>query len=365
MQILIVEPFYAASHKQWADGLQQHSRHDISMLTLPPDSWKWRMRGAAVQLSTAFLNLKQLPDIIIATDMLDVATFKGMIAHKASDIPLLVYFHENQLNYPWSPHEKQKGRKDDVHFKWMNYTTALAAGYCMFNSHYHKTSFLNALPDFLNQFPDGKYLPSAAAIEKKSVVKYIGLDLSHFKNAASKQNKEVKTIVWNHRWEYDKQPHVFFNTLEELQQKKIPFKLLVLGEQQMVKAETITQTREKFSNELVHWGFVDGYTDYCRLLKEADILPVTSIQDFFGISVVEAAAAGCHLLLPDRLSYPELFDNTGALFYTHEEEFTTSLVDLLFAETAPNPEMKARAFQFDWKEIIDEYDDFFETVRKD
>ena len=52
-------------------------------------------------------------------------------------------------------------------------------------------------------------------------------------------------------------------------------------------------------------GFVDSFEEYARLLHLADILPVTSQQDFFGGSVVEAIYCNCHPILPNRLAYTD------------------------------------------------------------
>ena len=42
-------------------------------------------------------------------------------------------------------------------------------------------------------------------------------------------------------------------------------------------------------------------------LSWADCIVSTAHHEFFGLAVVEAAAAGCLPLLPPRLAYPELF----------------------------------------------------------
>ena len=47
LNILFLEPFYGGSHREFADGLVQHSRQRIELHTLPARFWRWRMRGAA------------------------------------------------------------------------------------------------------------------------------------------------------------------------------------------------------------------------------------------------------------------------------------------------------------------------------
>ncbi|MCK5007550.1 MAG: DUF3524 domain-containing protein, partial [Spirochaetales bacterium] len=47
-RFLFLEPFYGGSHREFAEGWQQSSRHTLELHTLPARFWKWRMRGAAL-----------------------------------------------------------------------------------------------------------------------------------------------------------------------------------------------------------------------------------------------------------------------------------------------------------------------------
>ena len=51
MDVSLVEPFYGGSHRAWADGYAAHSMHDVTLVTLPAENWRWRMRGGAVALA--------------------------------------------------------------------------------------------------------------------------------------------------------------------------------------------------------------------------------------------------------------------------------------------------------------------------
>ncbi len=55
MKILILEPFFSGSHRQWAEGYQRHSRHEVEILSLKGRHWKWRMFGGAVSLANDFM----------------------------------------------------------------------------------------------------------------------------------------------------------------------------------------------------------------------------------------------------------------------------------------------------------------------
>ena len=75
MKILILEPYYTGSHKQWAEGYKKYSNHEIEILSMKGQFWKWRMHGGAVTLAKQFNNLDYKPDLILSTDMLDFSTF--------------------------------------------------------------------------------------------------------------------------------------------------------------------------------------------------------------------------------------------------------------------------------------------------
>lgn len=40
MNVWLIEPYYAGSHRAWADGYQAHSRHAVHILKLPGRFWK-------------------------------------------------------------------------------------------------------------------------------------------------------------------------------------------------------------------------------------------------------------------------------------------------------------------------------------
>ena len=75
MNILLIEPYYTGSHKSWAEDLQNFSSNKIKILSMKGQFWKWRMHGGAITLAQKFNEMDIEPDLIIATDMLDLTTF--------------------------------------------------------------------------------------------------------------------------------------------------------------------------------------------------------------------------------------------------------------------------------------------------
>ena len=154
MKILIIEPYFTGSHKAWVNSFKKNSSHSIKVITMKGQFWKWRMHGGAITLAKEFNSINFLPDLIIATDMLDLPNFISLTRNKISGIPIILYFHENQITYPWSKEDRDHLKNRDKHYGFINYASALSADCNLFNSKFHMDSFIKELPKFLKQFPD-------------------------------------------------------------------------------------------------------------------------------------------------------------------------------------------------------------------
>ncbi|MFL3657355.1 MAG: DUF3524 domain-containing protein [Opitutales bacterium] len=368
MRICLIEPFYTGSHKRWADELASRSRHEIDILSLPGRHWKWRMHGAAITLAREFSSKNQRYDLILASDMLDLTVFLSLLRREISQTPVALYFHENQLLYPWSPRDADTKKGRDLHYAFINYTSALAADKLFFNSDYHRTAFLAAIPEFLTRYPDFENKETVPQLEAKSQTLWLGMDLKafdthHCPNRGTQSERPL--IVWNHRWEYDKNPIGFFRILYQLMERGIDFDLALLGESFEEAPPYFVEARERLGSRIVHYGIAEQFSDYATWLWKADIALVTSNQDFFGGSVVEAIYCGCHSILPNRLAYPDHIDKNQnqSNFYESESE----AVDLLEQWIESKAWMKSStlnetANRYDWSNLIASYDTEFESL---
>lgn len=100
MRILLPSAYDAVSHRQWREGpVAALPEHDWTVLTLAPRRFRWRIRGNSLSWGMAERTVlgRQL-DCLLATLMVDLATFKGLVPSLAA-APSLVYFHENQFDY--------------------------------------------------------------------------------------------------------------------------------------------------------------------------------------------------------------------------------------------------------------------------
>ena len=365
MKILYVEPFYAGAHRQWIDNLKYFSKHDFTILSLPGRKWKWRMHGGAISLAEKFNQLDKKFDLVICSDMLNVPVFKQLCNNNLLCSKVVVYFHENQLSYPWSPHDEDKVLNRDFHYYYINYTSSLISDYNFFNSRYQYDSYFDELKRYLNKMPDCKNLDSIDKIKKKSSVLHVGCNLDV--NNKFSNNNSIPIILWNHRWEYDKGPDDFFDTLYKIKKMGIKFSLVVLGEKYTEYPDCFKLAETKLKDEILYMGYCESNKDYKNWLRKADVIPVTSIQDFFGISIVEAISYHTYPILPNRLAYPEIMDidSNPEIFYNSKNELYKKLLYYLKNYKKLNQsclKYSSIVNKYSWNNIIDIYDSNFEKL---
>ncbi len=309
--ILILEPYYGGSHKAFLSGLLNLPLN-LELMTLPARNWKWRMRLAAPYFAQMLHKNRQRYDRILCSSYVDVAAFRGIAPGWVREVPLLTYFHENQFAYPVQVDDER-----DVHFSLTNVTTALASDRLAFNSTYNLTSFLEGTERIMKHSPDLKLDHASSSINDKSTVLSPGIDFSFIDAEQDNKRNYAPVIVWNHRWEHDKNPELFFSTLFKLDEEGIDFQLIVLGQSFKNSPKIFKEAKIKLAHRILHFGYVSQKQDYARWLKKGDIVVSTANHEFFGIAVIEAVRAGCRPLLPNRLSYPELFP--GEFLYSENE----------------------------------------------
>ncbi len=367
MKILIISPYHGGSHQAWAEGYQKHSRHEVSLLTLPDRFWKWRMHGSAVTLARRFLADGSSPDLILATDMLDISTFLALTRPQTAHIPVVYYMHENQLTYPLpsdgrtGPMRRQLGERD-YHYAFINYASMLAADAVLFNSQFHFDSWFTAVPNFLKHFPEYNELNSVAKIQRKSSVLPVGVDYVRLevKDWRLDNLEQPPLILWNQRWEYDKNPEAFFKALYQIAREGYEFRLALCGQQFGKRPLVFDEAVENLNRQIIHVGQA-AFKTYRRLLWEADLTISTANHEFFGISILEAVHCRTFPILPHRLSYPELIPESFHLSCLYQNEGGL-LQRLKWA--LDNIEEARRLAQscatavahFDWTQLAPQYD---------
>lgn len=363
MNILAIEPYYGGSHRAFLDGWINESRHAWTSLTLPAHHWKWRMRHAAITFADQVAGTSQANfDAIFCSDMLNLAAFRGLAPQRVAQLPVVVYFHENQLTYP----DEYRSQRD-YHYAFDNFQTLLAADQAWFNSAFHRTEFFEQCRAFLKKFPDYTLEDSLDRSYVNTIVAPPGLpEISIGKR---QQNLQCPHIVWAARWEKDKNPEGFFQALYQLKEVSFPFRLSVVGESFRDSPTIFNEARSVLANHIQQWGFLPSHDDYLRLLGSSDIFVSTAKHEFFGISAAEAILAGNVPVLPNRLAYPELVDNSPELLY---DGTTTGLVEHLRKLQVDREFQEAAQFQqsqiahklagLRWSQLASAYDDRFASM---
>lgn len=313
-RVLVLEPYFGGSHKHFLEGLQMHVTADYTLFTLPARKWKMRMQLSAVWFIEQLKNLppvKRHFDTVLLSTFIDAAVFRAMLHqvrgwnHRAR---IVTYFHENQFAYPLKP-----GQAGSHQFSAINLLSALASDSIAFNSAFNRNTFLKGCQNYQKKVTDMDFKDLAKTLCEKSRILHPGIDFKEIDNTSRDERQKAPTIVWNHRWEYDKNPEAFFEALIELEKRGIDFQLLILGQAFSRCPQCFKEAELRFKEKIIHYGFAETYQQYAALLSLGDIVVSTALHEFFGIAVVEAVRAGCIPLLPNRLSYPELF-NTEFLY---------------------------------------------------
>lgn len=335
MKILLVETFFKGSHKSWANDVVKYlDEFDIELLTENTSTWKEAMLSSVAKLTRPKLNNY---DLVIVTSMVDLIKFKERFKFIC---PHIIYFHENQKAYPWT--KNGNNNKQDL-FSQIQQKSALEAEALLFNSEFNLNTFCE----------------SDTSLRQKSQVLPIGLNTDILESNRVPKNKEL-TILWNHRWEYDKNPSRFFDILKDLK-NRVNFKLIVTGQSpEHVENHIFTKAKTEFTEQIIHFGHVKSREEYVKLLWQSHLSIVTSNHDFFGISICESTLCEVQNLLPMDLAYPEHF-NSYSNFYSNQQELQEKIAT--FTDN-PNYNRDHKINSYSWNTLKDKYYSCFKDLKE-
>jgi hypothetical protein len=302
---------------------------------------------------------KHTPDVLLVTDMTNLPALLGLARHEVGHVPTVLYCHENQLTYPLQP-----GEKRDLTYPMINWVSMLAADSVVFNSQFHLEDWFTALPELLKRFPDCSQLPLIPEVRAKSMVVPVGCDLSGLDASRSRgmalPSHRRRLILWNQRWEYDKDPATFCKALDVLAAMGISFDLALAGANVQQQAEAFESIRSRFGDRVVHYGRADRVT-YRELLWRSDVVVSTARQEFFGVAVTEAMYCRSFPVLPRRLAYPGLLPvrfHERCLYRDFDELVSRLAWALTHPEEAltVSEQLRSHVTQFDWTKVAPRLD---------
>ena len=332
-------------------------------MSLPARLWKWRLRAAGLTLAQR-VPQPQRYDLVVAAGLLDLAQVRAVWGARTP--PLLLYLHESQVSYP-----VPGGGSATAELLWRDVTNVCAADHLVFNSEFHRAAFRARLPEVIARLPDAEARPEVPAerLERRSSVLYPGCRFGRGCPAGPPsvpppaRTAGPPVVIWNHRWEFDKDPQAFVAALEEVARRGVPFGVALLGERLIPEPEALARARAALAGHVVYDGFPDR-PEYQRQLARGSIVVSTALQENFGIAVMEAIHAGCVPLLPRRLVYPELIpaELHDRCLYEDAAGLVERLTRELQAPSTDRARWRQIAARYAWPRVIDAYDDLFETT---
>jgi len=302
---LLLSAYDAQSHRYWREGLVEHFPCiHWTCLSLPPRYFNWRIRGNS--LSWAVNNAETFKtrfDFIVASSTVDLSALIGM-APSLANIPSVLYYHDNQFDYPKSSHQNKS-----IEPKIVSLYAAVAATKIVFNSNYNRQTFLSGVDTLLKKLPDHTPKNLTKSLYDKSCVIPVPLKQEIFEfSGKHKAKNSTLEVIWNHRWEYDKGPDTLLAFFKKLS-PSLQLKVHIVGQsfRHIPKAFERLKLLLKERKWLGQWGYLDSREEYFALLHQSDIVLSTALHDFQGLSILESVVAGCSPLVPDGLAYTELF----------------------------------------------------------
>jgi glycosyltransferase involved in cell wall biosynthesis len=357
VKVLLVEPYLGGSHADWAHGLVRHSAHEVVLVAHPGRHWRWRFRGGPVTLAeqaAAIVAERGRPDVVLVSGMTDVAAFCGLSRRWLGDLPVGLYLHESQVLHP--ARAPGEGGAEGVYANWRSMA---ATDHTYVASEFHRRTLLDALPGVLADVPDQPHNGLLDEVAGRTSVLPVGVEVSGL-IAADRPPPDggPPLVLWPHRWDHDKRPEAFLRVLVALAGAGVDFRVALAGANTRMDPREFDEAVAALGERVVHIGHVPR-ADYEDLLLRSDVVVSTAAHEFFGVSTVEAIAAGAVPLLPQRLSYPELVPTRfhDAVLYRHSlfDRLREVLEDLTSARRRVAG-LRASMAGWSWEELAPRYD---------
>ena len=180
-------------------------------------------------------------------------------------------------------------------------------------------------------------LVKAGVAEQKIVVRYLGIDNERFKPSRSARDEFTErydvrpeelilsTVSYLRPF---KNPQVLVHGCRELKNRKVPARLFVAGDGEMLPG--LKELSKKLDVEdYIHW--LGNVVDPKHLLQASDLFLLASTGEAFGLVLTEAMACGVPVVGTRSGSLPEVVEEgkTGLLVPPHDAEGMAGAIEVL------------------------------------
>ena len=233
-------------------------------------------------------------DVVVASNMLDLAAFRGMV--ELPGATWVQYLHENQLTYPRQPGESlDTGLRDAVAESGRRRRDLVQQRLPTRRAHRRPRPAARLRP-ITGMSPNGRRSrPNCASSTPVSTFASGDLDRrARHVRSWCRTSGGTTTRMW-------------VRSSERSGDSSSAGSILTSPSSVITKAAKLPSSIRCSTGLEIGWwrGFLDR-PDYESLLDRADVVVSAAKGENFGIAVVEAIAAGAWPVLPDALAYPEI-----------------------------------------------------------
>ena len=187
--------------------------------------------------------------------------------------------------YPVSPNQRSATTDEFPLVNWMGMT---AADEVWCNSAFQRDGLLDALPALLDRAPDRPHISHLPEVANRCHVVPVGVDLADVSTRPvdpGEFDPAGPLVLWNQRWDHDKNPRAVLDALTRLVDDGVAFRAAIVGENDRVDPREFTEARDRLGDRVVAWGFQER-ADYVDLLGRADVVVSAAAHEFFGLSLI-------------------------------------------------------------------------------
>jgi glycosyltransferase involved in cell wall biosynthesis len=283
-------------------------------------------------------------------------------------LPSMVYFHENQFEYP-----RGSQQSSIVEAQMVSLYSALAADRIVFNSVYNRDSFLRGCRDLLKRLPDK--VPGGIVPELKAKSAVLAVPLASQRPAVKADwpgssgdypHRPLR-LLWVGRFEYDKGGELLQSILTLISDRNLPFEVAVVGQQFRRSPAVFAEIEQQFCDCIVQFGYLKEASHFHQILQGADIVLSTALHEFQGLAVLEAIDAGCIPVVPNRLVYPEIVPQSfcyppSSELEGEEAQHAADLIEATAQHLARGSMMAPDISAFSQEALKPRYSSLFEEV---
>lgn len=205
----------------------------------------------------------------------------------------------------------------------------------------------------VNSEQNKRHFIEVAGIDAKDIkVIYSGIDVDEFTNAQKNQQKKDKLVIGAVGRLSPEKGHIYLmKALTYL--RNINFECLIVGDGPLRSELETFVIDEKLTNNVIFLGFQKNVAE---IMDRMDIVVMPSLNETFGITIVEAFALKKMVIASDVGGIPELVSHkiTGLLFPAKDSQALAEAIEYAYNNIDETENMSKNGYEFAMKNFTGE-----------